>query len=296
MYRIGIDVGGTKIEGVLLDQRLKEIARLQIPTEQEHGYEAILAKILVACNRLSRVVGNRSYSIGIGTPGSISPIDGRLRFCNINCMNGRALTDDLADLLGRKPALANDANCFGMAETWLGAARGARVVFGMVLGTGCGGSIVVDGKVLQGANSIAGEWGHMTIDPAGPACYCGRKGCIERFLSGSAAEDAYAASTGATDRVALPVILSRASAGEVAAQAVIDNLVEAFGIATANIVTAMDPDVIVIGGGLSNIDALYSAGIAKVVENVMGGRLRTQILRNSLGATSGVLGAALIGQ
>jgi len=293
MFKIGIDLGGTKIEGILLNEKLWECKRLRISTGQKDGYDAIIARIAGLYKELSSAIGRGEHTFGIGVPGSLSPNTGAIRFCNIQCMNGRPLADDLATIVGRCPAIANDANCFALAETRCGAAQGAATVFGMVLGTGCGGGVVINGEMMDGANKIAGEWGHTVLDPSGPPCYCGRRGCVERYLSGNALEDAYAKKSG--DPISLPAILSRASEGEVTAQHVINGFLEAFGCATANLVSLLDPDVIVIGGGLSHIDAIYSVGASKVALNVMGGNLCTRIIRNGLGASSGVVGAALIG-
>ncbi|HTB85854.1 MAG TPA: ROK family protein, partial [Candidatus Sulfotelmatobacter sp.] len=177
MNRIGIDLGGTKIEGVVLDADGKELFRKRIPTERERGYEVILGKIKSLHDELVASVKGTPTTFGIGTPGSPSPRTGLLRNSNTTCMNGKPVKADLEKILGRKIEIQNDANCFAMAEAWLGAGRGHKLVFGVIMGTGCGGGIVHKGEVITGAQAIAGEWGHMSIDPRGPLCFCGKRGC-----------------------------------------------------------------------------------------------------------------------
>ncbi|HWP66148.1 MAG TPA: ROK family protein, partial [Candidatus Limnocylindria bacterium] len=207
--RIGIDLGGTKIEGAVLDATGRTIARERVPTERERGYEAIVSRTAALVARL-RPHAPGAASVGIGTPGSLSVRDGRLKNSNTTCLNGRPLRDDLERAIGLPVRMENDANCFAVAEAVYGAGRGHRVVFGVILGTGVGGGIVIDGVPWAGAQHIAGEWGHHRIDPAGPPCYCGQRGCVETYLSGPALAAAYAAAGG--EPVDAATVAARAAA------------------------------------------------------------------------------------
>jgi fructokinase len=289
--RIGIDLGGTKIEGVVLDERGKPVVRERAPTESARGYTHIVEQVGRLADRLLAMEPDCAV-IGIGTPGAVSARTGRMKNCNTTCLNGEDLPGDLARRIGRRVLVENDANCFALAEATAGAGRGARVVFGVILGTGVGGGIVVDGRLLRGPQHIAGEWGHHSIDPKGPACYCGQRGCVERLIAGPALAEQYGDATGQ----ALPVaeIVARARGGEAAAARVLDSFFDRFGRALANVVDILDPDLIVLGGGLSNIDELYDRGRAEVARYVFNDELRTPIRRNTLGDSAGVVGAALL--
>lgn len=291
MLRAGIDLGGTKIEGVLLDGD-REAARLRVATRREEGYDAILARIRDLYLDLARRAGG-PHALGLGTPGSLSPETGLLRNSNTVCMNGRPLRRDLERLLGRGFAVENDANCFALAEARLGAARGKGMVFGVILGTGCGGGIVIDGKVWGGLQGIAGEWGHSVLDPAGPECYCGTRGCVETYLSGGGLERLWEAETG--ERLPLPDIVRRSRAGDAAAKGFMGVFFRRFGRALANLINVLDPDAVVLGGGVSNVEELYTEGAAEVRRRVFSDSPRTPILRHALGDSSGALGAALVG-
>ena len=190
MFRIGIDLGGTKIEGIVLDERGKEIFRKRIETQRELGYRHILNRIKELYDELAAQIKNQPHTFGIGTPGAISPRTGLLKNSNTVCMNGQPVKADLENLLGRKIEIQNDANCFAMAEALHGAGRGKKLVFGVIMGTGCGGGIVHNGEVITGAQGIAGEWGHMSINPDGPLCYCGQRGCVETYISGGGLQNA----------------------------------------------------------------------------------------------------------
>jgi fructokinase len=289
--RIGIDLGGTKIEGVVLAGDGRELARERMPTERERGYDHIVARVAELTARL-RAYAPDARRIGIGTPGSLSARDGTLKNSNTTCLNGRPLLADLRRRLGVEVVLENDANCFALAEVHAGAARDARLAFGVILGTGVGGGIVVDGHVWTGPQHIAGEWGHHRLSDDGPACYCGQRGCVETFLSGPALERAYVAAGGmACDASA---IARRAADGESRAVAVLARYVDRFGRALANVVNVLDPDVIVLGGGVSNLDVLYTSGIAAVRRYVFNDELGTRIVRNAIGDAAGVIGAALL--
>jgi fructokinase len=288
--RVGIDLGGTKIEGVVLDTDGRVAVRRRIPTESDRGYEHIVER--VGALALQLLAKADSEIVGIGTPGAVSARTGLMKNCNTVCLNGRDLLHDLERRIGRPIRLENDANCFALAEASLGAAIGADVVFGVILGTGVGGGIVVGGRLLGGLQRIAGEWGHHAIDRDGPDCYCGQRGCVETFLSGPAVERDYRTRTG--ESIEMAEIVSRVGAGESRARDVFDRFLERFGRALANVIDILDPDAVVLGGGLSNIDALYTAGREAVARCVFSDELRTPILRNALGDSAGVIGAALL--
>jgi fructokinase len=266
------------------------VHRLRVPTERERGYEHILGRVVEVVDAL-RPHAPEARVVGIGTPGSLSARDGRLKNSNTTCLNGRPLHADLEARLGIPVRLENDANCFALAEAHHGAGRGHALVFGVILGTGVGGGIVHRGALWSGPQHIAGEWGHHAM-AAGPPCYCGRRGCVETFLSGPALEAAHRAAGGAP--YPATEIAARAAAGEEPARTVLDRYIDAFGRAVANLVAILDPDVIVLGGGLSNLDDLYTHGREAVARYVFNDELRTPIVRNQLGAAAGVLGAALL--
>jgi len=289
--RVGIDLGGTKIEGVVLDPDGAVVVRRRIATDQARGYAHIVATTAALVGELRSVAGD-CEAIGIGTPGAVSTRTGLMKNCNTTCLNGRDLPGDLRRQLGLPVVVENDANCFALAEATTGAGRGARLVFGVIMGTGVGGGLVIDGRVWSGPQHIAGEWGHHAIDPQGPRCYCGQRGCVEMLISGPAVERRYADRTGA--RASMGEIVARARAGESAAREALDELLDRFGRALANLVSILDPDVIVLGGGLSNIDELYVDGRAAVARYVFNDELRTAIVRNVHGDSAGVLGAAML--
>ena len=288
-HRLGIDLGGTKIEGVVLAPDGSELARRRVPTERERGYDHVVGRVVELVSAL-RPHAPGARRIGIGTPGSLSARDGTLKNSNTTCLNGRPLHADLERALGLEIVMENDANCFALAEVHAGAARGARLAFGVILGTGVGGGIVVDGRVWTGPQHVAGECGHHRISDDGPPCYCGQRGCVETFLSGPALECAYVAAGGSASDA--QTIAARAAAGESSAVLVLDRYLDRFGRALANLVNILDPDVIVLGGGLSNLDALYTRGVAAAARYVFNDELRTRVVRNALGDSAGVLGAA----
>lgn len=293
MYRIGIDLGGTKIEGVVLDADGNELIRKRIPTERDHGYQHILNRVKLLHDELLTVVPDQPTTFGIGTPGAISPRTGLLKNSNTVCMNGQHARADLEQLLGRKIEIQNDANCFAMAEALLGAGKGKKLVFGVIMGTGCGGGIVFKGDLLTGPQAIAGEWGHMSIDPNGPLCYCGQKGCAEMFISGGGLEKRYAEKYGQPR--ALKDVEAAYFSGEPRAVEFMQEFFDRFGRCMANLIDILDPDMVVIGGGVSNFKALYHDGIAAVKQYVFTDELETPIVKNQLGDSAGVLGAALVG-
>jgi fructokinase len=216
-----------------------------------------------------------------------------LKNSNTLCLNGQPLQVELERILGRKIQIENDANCFAMAEALSGAGKGRKLVFGVILGTGCGGGIVYKNEVLMGLQNIAGEWGHMSINPAGPPCYCGQRGCVETYISGGGQEAAYAERFG--QRRSFTAIADAFQHGEPAALEFMPDFFRHFGRSMANLINVLDPDVVVLGGGVSNFDALYTRGIEEVAKHVFSDSLETPIVKNQLGDSAGVIGAALIG-
>jgi predicted NBD/HSP70 family sugar kinase len=296
--RYGIDLGGTKIEGVALDTTTPTpsvLARLRVPTEQEFGYQHILAQIEKVVQLLEKETNSKIKKIGIGTPGTLDPTTQVLKNCNTTCLNGQPVQRDLTQKLGVEVVTANDANCFAVAEANLGAVRdvlpNAQVVFGVIMGTGVGGGVVLNGKVWNGKQGIGGEWGHNFLDASGGKCYCGRFGCVETIISGPALERFYMARTGKKRH--LREIFERLDF-DVAAQATKARLIHYFGKAMANIVNILDPDAIVLGGGVGNIKELYTEGVAETAKYVFNNRLETTFLRPKLGDSAGVFGAALL--
>jgi fructokinase len=293
MYRIGIDLGGTKIEGVVLDPQGKEIIRKRIPTEREKGYQHILNRLKSIHDELVATVSGQPTTFGIGTPGALSPRTGLLKNSNTVCMNGQPVKTDLEKLLGRKIEIQNDANCFAMAEALLGAGKGKNLVFGVIIGTGCGGGIVYKGEVFNGKQAIAGEWGHMSIDPSGPLCFCGQRGCTETYISGGGLENRYAEKYGV--RRPLKDVVGEYVAGDPRAVEFMGEFFDRFGRAIANLIDILDPDIVVLGGGVSNVPAVYTEGVAAVKKYVFNDELETPIVKHHLGDSAGVLGAALVG-
>ncbi|MFH1851444.1 MAG: ROK family protein [Candidatus Neomarinimicrobiota bacterium] len=291
--RIGIDLGGTKIEGLLLDQSGQVVRRQRIPTGQADGYMAIVERIAGLIKTLTHQTDG-DYSVGICTPGAISKTSGRIKNSNTTCLIGQPLKEDIEALIGRPVLLENDANCFAVAEATRGAAHGYNLVFGVIMGTGVGGGIVLDGRILAGASNIAGEWGHHKIDRQGPLCYCGQRGCVESFISGPALERRWRQLTG--DRQPLSEIskLTGTTAAGSAADHWKIEFLETFGLALANVINILDPDAIVLGGGVSNIPYLYDAGLPAVYRYVFSDTPATPILKNALGDSAGVFGAALL--
>jgi fructokinase len=293
MFRIGIDLGGTKIEGIVLDNGGKELFRKRIPTEQQNGYEHILSRIKSLHDELAGSIKGAPHTFGIGTPGAISRRTGLLKNSNTVCLNGKPLKDDLERLLGRKIEIQNDANCFAMAEALHGAGKGKNLVFGVIMGTGCGGGIVYKGEVITGAQAIAGEWGHTCINPNGPRCYCGQRGCVETYISGGGVEARYAEQY--LEKKSFVEIEQAYHRSEAWAREFMRNFFWSFGRALANVIDILDPDIVVLGGGVSNFKSLYQEGRWEVAQQVFSDSLETPIVKNELGDSAGVIGAALIG-
>ncbi|HTV41586.1 MAG TPA: ROK family protein [Candidatus Sulfotelmatobacter sp.] len=293
MFRIGIDLGGTKIEGIVLDSQGAEIFRKRIDTQQEGGYRHILERIASLYRELVTAIGSGEHTFGIGTPGAVSPRTGQLKNSNTVCLNGQPFKTDLQNILGRAIAMQNDANCFAMAETLYGAGRGNQLVFGVIMGTGCGGGIVHKGEVIIGRQGIAGEWGHTSIAPDGPLCYCGKRGCVETYISGGGAEARYAERFGV--KKPFRQIEKDFYDGEALAMEFMPGFFQHFGRALANVIDVLDPDIVVLGGGVSNFNALYTEGVAETAKFVFSDSLETPIVKHQLGDSAGVIGAALIG-
>ena len=296
MLRIGVDVGGTKLEAIALAPDGRTLDRRRAPAPRDR-YDDTVRAIVDLVGAVEQQVGPGS-SIGIGIPGVISPATGLVKNANSTWLIGRALDCDLARAFGRPVRLANDANCFALSEATDGAAAGAAVVFGVIIGTGTGGGVVVNGRVLVGANAIAGEWGHNPLpapeddERPGASCYCGRRGCIETFLSGPALSRDYADHGG--DVVTAAEIGARAAAGEPRAVACLDRYERRFARAIASIINVLDPDVIVLGGGVSNLDRLYERVPALWGAHVFSDRVATRLVKARHGDASGVRGAAFL--
>lgn len=293
----GIDLGGTKIEGVILDEKGEVIDRRRIPTEREGGYDHIVSRIGLVVEQMKSETGLLPDHIGIGTPGTIDPKTGLMKNSNTVVLNGNPLGKDLEAAIGVPLTLANDANCFAVAETLLGCipeqAPDAKVVFGVILGTGTGGGLVVNGRIIGGAQGIGGEWGHMFLDNSGGYCYCGRVGCAEQILSGPAIERYYANISGVYRTVREIVPLYRAGTDSAATQ-VMERWFHFFAKGISTIINVIDPDVVILGGGLGNIEELYTKAVPQVVDHLFNPRMDTLFLRPKLGDSAGVFGAAML--
>lgn len=295
----GVDMGGTKIEGVVLKsaEDPEVLFRDRIPTEADQGYEHILNQTKKLFDMMVKASGEKPSKIGFATPGTLDPKMGVMKNCNTVVMNDKPMKDDLERLLGAKVAIANDADCFALAETQFGVVKekfpDARVVFGVIMGTGVGGGIVVDGRAIVGLQGIAGEWGHNFLDDSGGPCYCGKSGCVENVISGPALEKYYVKESG--DKRSLKEIVAlAASKADPIAEKTVERLIEFFGKALSVIVNILDPDVIVIGGGVGNIPLLYDRGLESLKKYVFNNRLDTPVVKPSLGDSAGVFGAAFL--
>jgi len=289
MYKIGIDLGGTKIEGILLDEKYNTIQRKRIETHQENGYDSIVKSVTSLVNEL-RTKTDEKVSVGVCTPGITNPDSELIKNSNTQCLIGMPLKNDIENKLGHEITMENDANCFALAESLLGSAKGYDVVFGVIMGTGVGGGIVINGTLHKGRTNIAGEWGHHTLRPAGNECYCGNQGCVETYISGPALEKRWLEITGEKEN--LKSIMQDLSSEK--AKQWKKEFLENFGIALANVIDILDPNVIVLGGGVSNIPSLYDEGKKAVYDNVFSNSIETPILKNSLGDSAGVFGACLL--
>lgn len=293
MIRIGVDFGGTKIEAAALDAEGRFQARVRAPNPRD--YQSALALVRDLVEEAERQAGAKG-TVGVGMPGSISPRTGQIRNANSVWLNGRPFADDLGTVLGRPVRLANDANCLALSEATDGAAAGAAVVFAGILGTGCGGGVVANGKLVEGRNGVGGEWGHMPLpwpkadELPFPACWCGRRGCCELYLSGTGLEAAFARAGGGGG--AAQDVIAAMRRGESLAQAVFDAYVDRLARGLAVICDIIDPDVIVLGGGLSNVDELYPALPGAIAPHVFTDHFDTPVRPARHGDSSGVRGAA----
>lgn len=293
--RIGVDLGGTKTEAVVVElggDEPKVLAKKRVPTERDRGYEHIVEATRDLVVDVAKEAGVSSLpDVGVGMPGSVSRRTGEelVKNSNTTVLNGRPFRADLSRALAVDVKFANDANCFALAEATWGAARDARVAFGVIMGTGVGGGLVVDRSAWDGAQGIAGEWGHVVLDPTnGAPCYCGKRGCIETYLSGPAIERAYRERSG-REGVRLPEIATSDDG-----RAFLAERMDVFGRALATVIDIVDPDVIVLGGGVSNLEMLYVDGVKAVERWVFNDVLETKIVKNVLGDSAGVFGAALL--
>lgn len=295
----GVDLGGTKIEGAILEHSnsTNTLVRLRVPTERDLGYEHILNQINDLIISMKKASGLKPEAIGFATPGALDPATQTLKNSNTVCLNGQAFKRDIEKKLGLPIAMANDANCFAVAEAKLGIVQdeipNAEVVFGVIMGTGVGGGVVVNGKVINGRHGIGGEWGHNFLDESGGSCYCGRTGCTETIISGPALEQFYEKLSGKQHSLKEIIQLYKEQKDEVA-QITVERLIHFFGKGIASIINVLDPDAIVLGGGLGNIDLLYKEGPKAVEKYLFNPRLDTLFLKPKLGDSAGVFGAALL--
>ena len=294
----GIDLGGTKIEVVVIDSSMKPLCRRRIATEAESGYSHILQRISTLLDKVSRETGlSVPERIGIGTPGRYDALQGIMKNSNTVSLNGRDLKRDLEQFLHRELLIENDANCFALAESMLGCGAAvmsdpSKMAFGIILGTGVGGGIVCGGKARRGAHGIAGEWGHNELIPGGEPCYCGRRGCVETVISGPAVERYYDQLSGNVKPLQQ---IARECNTDAAAAETIDRLLFYFGKALAQVINILDPDICIIGGGVGQVAQLYSQEAVHAIErHLFNSELRIPLLRPLLGDSAGVFGAALL--
>ena len=295
----GINLGGTKIEGVILSSLAdpKPLIRKRIETGGEKGYDHVLRQIKALVDNISAETGLHPGRIGFGTPGVLDPVLHTMKNCNSTSLNGRPLQKDLEEMLGVPVSLANDANCFALAETHWGVVKekcpGAKVVFGIIMGTGVGGGIVFDGKIWPGKHGIAGEWGHNFLDESGGPCYCGKTGCVETVLSGPGLQHFYHHRSG--NLLGLKEIVLEANQGSNPfAEETVKRLHHYFGMAVSVVTNILDPEVIVVGGGVGNIESLYNSGKDSLRRFIFNNRLDVPILKPTLGDSAGVFGAAAL--
>jgi len=282
-------LGGTKIEGILTDENYKTITRKRIPTNQDEGYNSILESIK---NLILELVqeSNDKVSIGVCTPGALSLSSGLIKNSNTQCLIGKDLQNDLKNILHYNVSIENDANCFALAEAKLGAGRNSNLVFGIIMGTGVGGGIIIDGKIHHGRTNIAGEWGHHCLHTEGNSCYCGNKGCVETYISGPALEKKWSELT--SQNQPLPEIIKSSDNPNFPNWK--KSFLDDFGLSLANVIDILDPDVIILGGGVSNIDFLYSEGKNSIYKKVFSDIVDTPIIKNELGDSAGVFGACML--
>ena len=292
-FRIGVDLGGTKTEAVLLDGLDNVLFRQRRATPLAAGYDAVLASVTGLVRDAAGLAPGQDYTVGIGIPGSVDAATGLVRNANSVCLIGRPFQRDLERLLGKSIQVRNDADCFTLAECRKGAGTGYGVVFGVIMGTGCGGGIWLNGEVREGPHRMCGEWGHMSMDPQGARCYCGNRGCVETKISGSGVEATFKSRYG--ESLSMESIVAGARAGEPRCRAAFDAFLDDFGRCLGGVISLLDPDAVVLGGGLSNIEELYGPGLHRLRHYAFHDDLRTPLLKNRLGDSAGVFGAAWLG-
>jgi fructokinase len=298
-YRLGIDLGGTKIETILLDPKGNSLLRERTATPRDTNGPAEYEKIRNAVHKmiqrtLKKVPQDQACTIGVGIPGTINNQTGLVQNANTTGLIGHPFQQDLEQLMGRPVAMENDANCFTLAEARQGAAKGFHLVFGIILGTGCGGGISIGERIHTGRHGIGGEWGHFSVDPAGARCYCGNRGCVETKISGGGMARSFFEHTG--QRFTLEQISDGYRRGDRLATAAFEQFLDDFGRCLGGLISVLDPDAVVLGGGVSNIDELYTLGIEQVRRYAFHKHVETPILKHRLGDSAGVIGAAWIGK
>lgn len=292
---IGIDLGGTKTEAILLDADGAVLFRQRKPTPRAEGYDAVLALVVDMISESTALLSsNQPYTVGIGIPGSLDAATNLVRNANTTCLIGRPLKADIEKRIGCSVQVRNDADCFTLAECTAGAGCGYGLVFGVIMGTGCGGGICIDGVVREGPHRIAGEWGHLSMDRDGMKCYCGNHGCVETLISGSGVEAGFYKEHGI--RLSMEEIVAQARSGEQRCKESFERFLDDFGRCLGGVISILDPNAVVLGGGLSNIEELYSVGCEHVRRYSFHDNLRTPVIKNQLGDSAGVFGAAWIGQ
>ena len=294
---LGIDLGGTKIEAIVIESKenSKEVIRHRVDTEEEKGYLQVLNNIKLLVEYIENEINHKFDKLGIGTPGTIDPETGLLKNSNSQCLNGKPIQKDLCETLDKIILIQNDANCFALAETLLGSVKdqypNARNVFGIIMGTGVGGGVIINGKTVYGSQGIGGEWGHTIVTDSGDECYCGKRGCVETVISGRALQTYYSNISGR--KLKFEEIYALKDSDKYAKET-FDRLIIHFGKGLSNVVNILDPEVIVLGGGLSNIKELYSEGYKELKKYVFNPTFNTPIIRPKLGDSAGVYGAALL--
>lgn len=292
MKNWGVDLGGTKIECVVIDDG-NVLIRKRIPTEADQGYNHIIGQIKKLITSIATEINEQPTQIGFATPGVLDPGSQTMKNSNTVCLNGQPLEKDLKEALGIPVRLANDANCFALAEKLMGAGKqfpSAQVVFGIIMGTGVGGGLIVGDKIIGGRHGIGGEWGHNELEYNGDDCYCGKKGCTEQVISGPALERYYHRLSG--EKKSLKEI---AQQGDVYAEKTMDRLLEYYGKGVSSLINVIDPDLIIIGGGVGNIDLLYTDGYERIKKYIFNnGVVTTPIVKPVLGDSAGVFGATLL--
>ena len=294
---LGIDLGGTKIEGIVLESKEKpiEVIRHRVDTEEKKGYLQVVDNIKSLVEYIENKINHKFDKLGIGTPGTLDPVTGLLKNSNSQCLNGMPLKKDLSKTLDKSILIQNDANCFALAETLLGSVNDqyphAKNVFGIIIGTGVGGGVIINGKTVYGSQGIGGEWGHTIVTDNGDECYCGKRGCVETVISGRALQTYYKNISGR--KLKFEEIYATKDNDKYAKET-FERLITYFGKGLSNVVNIIDPEVIVLGGGLSNINELYTEGYNELKKYVFNPTFSTPILKPKLGDSAGVYGAALL--